>query len=188
MRAMMDINEIRHRNVRTLVRRIEEAEGRSGDRAGGMTMLAAKLGKSSGQVAHFASDKPIKRIGDQIAREIEAAMGLERGWMDWLQDECESAPDGRSQTVRLDPDIVESVALALQDTVAELRVVPPITALIDVFARTYDRIGTSGVTTADVVWMVRQLEQGEVRDAKASNISDGSRDAAGRVGRGNRKT
>ena len=56
---MMDINEIRHANVRLLIRQLEQAEGKSGERAGGMTMLAAKLGKSSGQVAHFASEKPM---------------------------------------------------------------------------------------------------------------------------------
>jgi hypothetical protein len=113
MRAMMDINEIRHFNVRLLVRRLEEAEGRTGDRAGGLTMLAAKLGKSSGQVAHFASERPIKNIGDQIARQIEQAMGLERGWMDWLQDGAEPAPESVSRSVRLDPKIVRSVGVAL---------------------------------------------------------------------------
>lgn len=95
---------------------------------------------------------------------------------------------GGSHSMRLDRDIVEGVALALQDTVKELRAVPSITSIIDVFARTYDRIGASGITTADVVWMVKQLEQGEVRDAKAGDLSDGSRDAAGRMGSGNRKT
>lgn len=113
MRAMLDINEIRHRNVRLLIRQLEEAEGRTGDRAGGLTMLAAKLGKSSGQVAHFASENPIKNIGNDIAREIEAKFGLERGWMDWLQDEAEAAPLSHSQSVRLDPEIVRHVAVAL---------------------------------------------------------------------------
>lgn len=93
-----------------------------------------------------------------------------------------------SQSVRLDWDIVEGVALALQDTVAELRVTPPITSLIEVFARTYERIGESGITTADVVWMVRQLEQGEGQDAKAGDIPHGSRDVAGGMGRGSRST
>lgn len=113
MRAMLDINEIRHRNVRLLIRQLEEAEGRTGDRAGGLTMLAAKLGKSSGQVAHFASENPIKNIGNDIAREIEAKFGLERGWMDWLQDEAEAAPLSHSQSVRLDPEIVRNVAVSL---------------------------------------------------------------------------
>lgn len=113
MRAMMDINEIRHRNVRLLIRQLEEEAGRTGDRAGGLTMLAAKLGKSSGQVAHFASEMPIKNIGDQIAREIEAKFGLERGWMDWLQEEGETALHSHSQPVRLDPETVRNVAVAL---------------------------------------------------------------------------
>jgi hypothetical protein len=110
---MLDINEIRHRNVRLLIRQLEEAEGRTGDRAGGLTMLAAKLGKSSGQVAHFASENPIKNIGNDIAREIEAKFGLERGWMDWLQEDAGTASHSHSQTVRLDPEIVRNVAVAL---------------------------------------------------------------------------
>lgn len=113
MRTMMDINEIRHHNVRLLIRQLEDAEGRAGDRAGGPTMLAAKLGKSTAQVGHFASDHPIKAIGNQIAREIEEAMGLERGWMDWLHEAGEAATGRESRAVRLDADMIRQVALAL---------------------------------------------------------------------------
>jgi hypothetical protein len=109
---MMDINEIRHLNVRTLIRKMEDAEGKTGDRKGGSTMLAAKLGKSTGHVAHFASEKPTKNIGDLIAREIELAFGLERGWMDWYHDD-ETALHSQSQPVRLDLEIVRKVGVAL---------------------------------------------------------------------------
>lgn len=99
---MIDIYEIRHRNVRLLVRQMEKDAGKTGERPGGLVMLAAKLNKSSAQVAHFASDKPTKRLGDQIAREIEDAFGLEYAWMDWPQWEGGEI-QSHSQPVRLDP-------------------------------------------------------------------------------------
>lgn len=104
---MIDIYEIRHRNVRLLVRQLEKDAGKTGDRPGGLVMLADKLRKSSGQTAHFASDKPTKRLGDKIAREIEEAFGLEYAWMDWPQwDEGAALP--HSQTVRLDPETLRN--------------------------------------------------------------------------------
>ncbi len=78
----MDIKEIRHRNVRTLVRKLERDAGRGGKRAGGLVMLAEMLGKSTAQVSRFAAEKPSTRIGERIAREIETVFGQERGWMD----------------------------------------------------------------------------------------------------------
>ena len=107
MVGMIDIYEIRHRNVRLLVRQLEKEAGRTGERPGGLVMLADKLGKSSAQVAHFASDKPTKRLGDQIAREIEEAFGLEYAWMDWPQWD-EGATPSHSQSMRLDPETLRN--------------------------------------------------------------------------------
>jgi PAS domain S-box len=81
----MDIKEIRHRNVRALVKELEHNAGRDGKRTGGLTMLAGMLGKSAAQVSRFASEKPSTHIGDRIAREIEDAFGKEHGWMDHVQ-------------------------------------------------------------------------------------------------------
>ncbi|MGH8157846.1 MAG: PAS domain-containing protein [Rhodanobacter sp.] len=81
----MDIKEIRHRNVRTLVKELERDAGRGGKRTGGLTMLAGMLGKSAAQVSRFASEKPTTHIGDRIAREIEEVFGKERGWLDHVQ-------------------------------------------------------------------------------------------------------
>jgi PAS domain S-box-containing protein len=81
----MDIKEIRHRNVRTLVRKLERDASRGGKQAGGLTMLAELLGKSVAQVSRFAAEKPTTHIGDRIAREIEAVFGKEHGWMDHVQ-------------------------------------------------------------------------------------------------------
>ena len=113
MLGMIDIYEIRHHNVRMLVRQLEKDAGKTGDRAGGLAMLAAKLGKSSAQAAHFASDKPTKRLGDQIAREIEEAFGLEYAWMDWPQWEDAAAGRG-SHSLRLDPERLRDTIIGIQ--------------------------------------------------------------------------
>ncbi|MBB6187588.1 PAS domain S-box protein [Rhodanobacter sp. MP7CTX1] len=81
----MDIKQIRHRNVRTLVRGLERDASRGRKRTGGLVMLAEMLGKSAAQVSRFAAEKPSTHIGDRIAREIEQAFGKERGWMDHVQ-------------------------------------------------------------------------------------------------------
>ncbi|OOG52324.1 PAS domain S-box protein [Rhodanobacter sp. C03] len=81
----MDIKEVRHRNVRILVKKLELEANRGGKYAGGLTMLAEMLGKSIAQVSRFAAQKPSAHIGDRIAREIEQAFGKERGWLDHVQ-------------------------------------------------------------------------------------------------------
>jgi hypothetical protein len=95
------------------VRQLEKDAGKTGDRPGGLVMLADKLKKSSGQTAHFASDKPTKRLGDKIAREIEEAFGLEYAWMDWPQWD-EGAVPSHSQLVRLDPERIKNTIIGIQ--------------------------------------------------------------------------
>lgn len=46
------------------------------------TDLANTLGKAPAQVSSFAGKNPTKRIGDQIAREIELSLGLPIGHLD----------------------------------------------------------------------------------------------------------
>ena len=113
MFGMIDIYEIRHRNVRMLVHQLEEDAGKTGERAGGLAMLALKLSKSSSQTAHFASDKPTKRLGDQIAREIEEAFGLEYAWMDWPQWE-DAAAGRQSHSLRIDPERLKNTIIGIQ--------------------------------------------------------------------------
>jgi PAS domain S-box-containing protein len=78
----LDIKEVRHRNVRSLVAQLGSEAELSGRRSGGMVMLAEILGKSVAQVSRFAAEKPSTRIGDRVAREIEEAFEKEHGWMD----------------------------------------------------------------------------------------------------------
>ncbi|WP_239959213.1 LexA family protein [Pseudomonas syringae] len=44
--------------------------------------MAELLGKAPAQVSAFGGKNPTKGIGDQIAREIEAALGLHNGYLD----------------------------------------------------------------------------------------------------------
>jgi len=95
----MDVKEIRHRNVRTLVKKLELDANRGGKYAGGLVMLAEMLGKSVAQVSRFAAEKPSTRIGDRIARQIEEAFQKEHGWMDHAQrsaDETGASKSDRS--------------------------------------------------------------------------------------------
>lgn len=139
MRGMMDINQIRHRNVRALVRRLEDDAGKVGARAGGLAMLAEKMGKSSAQVNHFAAESAIKNIGDKIAREIETAFDLEYGWMDCANPASESPPRMHSQSLQLDADTLSETARTLRERLGDAGMV---CALIEhqphLFMRAYE--------------------------------------------------
>lgn len=79
----MDNAQIRYRNIRYLI------ELNGGLNSGGLTRVAERLGKSQGQVSHFAGENPIKNIGNKVARDIETAFDKPRGWMDkpqWPED------------------------------------------------------------------------------------------------------
>jgi SOS-response transcriptional repressor LexA len=47
-----------------------------------LTDIADRLGKAPAQVSAFGGKNPTKGIGDQIAREIEKALGLHQGYLD----------------------------------------------------------------------------------------------------------
>jgi PAS domain S-box-containing protein len=95
----LDIKEVRHRNIRSLILQLGNEAGLRGRRSGGMVMLAEMLGKSVAQVSRFASENPTTRIGDRIAREIEEAFQKEHGWMDhaqWQADQNALDTEGNS--------------------------------------------------------------------------------------------
>jgi PAS domain S-box-containing protein len=92
----MDVKEVRHRNVRTLLQQLGNDAEKSGRRSGGMMMLAEMLQKSVAQVSRFASENPVTQIGDRIARQIEEAFGKDHGWLDhaqWHTDSDKPSPD-----------------------------------------------------------------------------------------------
>lgn len=68
----MTIYDIRHLKTRNLLK----------ERKLKLKDFADILGKSPAQVSAFAGERPNKNIGDQIAREIEIALVLPRGFLD----------------------------------------------------------------------------------------------------------
>lgn len=68
---MMTIKDIRRENMLALAKSI-----------GGITPMANRLDKSQSQISHLIGSKPIKKIGDKIAAQIEQAFNKPRGWMD----------------------------------------------------------------------------------------------------------
>ena len=116
--AAMDVFETRHKNVRMLVQRMEIEAGRTGGRAGGLAMLAKKLGKEQAQVNHFASEQPIKNIGPKIARQIDKVFGNEPGWLDQPQWETDTpmvagaiTADSRTHNTPVDRVYVMGIAV-----------------------------------------------------------------------------
>jgi SOS-response transcriptional repressor LexA len=68
----MKISDTRLQNFRRLL----------ADRGLRLTDIAELLGKAPAQVSAFGGKNPTKRIGDQIAREIEKALHLHDGYLD----------------------------------------------------------------------------------------------------------
>jgi transcriptional regulator with XRE-family HTH domain len=78
-----------------------------------------------------------------------------------------------SRPVRLDPDIVDGVARAMQDVFELLHYKCSVADTIAIFAELYSRVSASGITTADVVWLAKRVEQGAETSASRSNVSSG---------------
>lgn len=68
----MKISDTRLQNFRRVL----------GERKLRLTDIADLLGKAPAQVSAFGGKNPTKGIGDQIAREIESALGLHDGYLD----------------------------------------------------------------------------------------------------------
>lgn len=69
----MDVKQIRKTNILKLY-----------EQHGGPAGLARKVGTSESYLSQITSDKGTRNIGDQLARKIEKALALPRGWMDML--------------------------------------------------------------------------------------------------------
>lgn len=67
----MAIDDIRRENARALAKK-----------AGGPARFAEKTGMSDSQVSQIIGKNPTKNIGGNLARKIEEALSLPRGWMD----------------------------------------------------------------------------------------------------------
>ena len=102
----MDVTAIRHQN---LIRLVEELKARH---PGWMQKdIAAELGLGASFLSQLVRGK---KMGDDVARKIEAARYLAHGWMDRLHTTpgvAESVDGSASRPLRIDP---ETIAAALR--------------------------------------------------------------------------
>jgi transcriptional regulator with XRE-family HTH domain len=106
------------------------------------------------------ASRPTRMIaGDNL---VYAAKFLETTpeWIITGRGQADSAMPSHSQSMRLQWEIMRGVARAVQDTAKEMKVVLDSQQAIVLAAEMYERVGESGITAADVVWLVRRLEQG----------------------------
>jgi hypothetical protein len=107
----MDVTEIRHRNLQLLTGQLI-AKGKNKQQA------AVDLDLSRSFHSQLMGGK---KMGDDVARKIEVAQGLPRGWMDVLQPASGSLRIGESATVSYLPSqpagrALETMALAAEVT------------------------------------------------------------------------
>ena len=76
---LMDIHEIRRHNARLLASHL-----------GTLSAFAERIGKAQTYVSRFLGKRPTREIGPNMAKEIEAAFGKEKGWLDVIQNSVDS--------------------------------------------------------------------------------------------------
>lgn len=79
----MTIYDTRRENLRRLI----------GSERGAMTALATKAGMTKQQVSHIIGSRPIKNIGNDLARRIEQAYAVPIGHLDRSQEARPPSPD-----------------------------------------------------------------------------------------------
>lgn len=87
----MEVTQIRRENLRELAKSV-----------GGISKLAVKLHKSQSQISHIIGISPLKKIGEKIASQVEAAFGQPAGWLSQAHSTIPyhppvyTTPDGQS--------------------------------------------------------------------------------------------
>lgn len=120
--SMKTIDEIRYKNLKQLV---TDAAGPSGDEGRGLTALverAAANGKKLSRPTLYqiltkreTASGTVKGVGDELARSIEDALKLERGWMD--NDHDIRTVEAQPNAPVVSPDkITELITLFLQSS------------------------------------------------------------------------
>jgi transcriptional regulator with XRE-family HTH domain len=79
----LDSAQIRHHNFIVLYRQFRQEHGHLPER-GMLKMFAQRVGLSDRYLSHIKCNR--KNIGNNVARAIEEALGLPRGWMDREHD------------------------------------------------------------------------------------------------------
>ncbi|KMV71895.1 repressor [bacteria symbiont BFo1 of Frankliniella occidentalis] len=87
----METKEIRRINLRYLMDEYVQA-GKS------KANFADEIGMPASQLSQVASSKPVRNIGDLVARRIEEALGLGRGWLDVPHEFSEPSSDARHKS------------------------------------------------------------------------------------------
>lgn len=87
----METKEIRRINLRYLMDEYVQA-GKS------KANFADEIGMPASQLSQVASSKPVRNIGDLVARRIEEALGLGRGWLDVPHEFSELSSDARHKS------------------------------------------------------------------------------------------
>ena len=75
----MDSAQIRHRNFMMLYKQFRESHSDLPER-GMLKLFSERIGLSDRYLSHLKCNR--KNIGNNVARTIEDALGLARGWMD----------------------------------------------------------------------------------------------------------
>ncbi len=88
----MDSAQIRHRNFMLLYKQFRETHADLPER-GMLKLFSERIGLSDRYLSHLKCNR--KNIGNNVARAIEDALGLTRGWMDREHAEA----DGRANAV-----------------------------------------------------------------------------------------
>ena len=180
----MDNKAIRLRNVDFLI-----------GLAGSVGEFALLIRRDPNQVSQWRSGKP---IGDRLARDIEAELGKEAGWLDlpqWQADkESMAPPPDQSQPPRLDPEIVAATHRLLRETYAEDEDGPKLYSVEedpDLFITVYETLARLGASArpADYAALGRIIDkqragqdrgqQGPTQRVSGSNQASGKKRATG---------
>lgn len=89
--SRMEINEIRRRNLRTLLDAYLADGGKKKD-------FAELIGVEAPQLTHVTSEPASRNIGDRVARRIEENLNLARGWLDVAQSQQPTAQSDSSRS------------------------------------------------------------------------------------------
>lgn len=120
-------------------------------------LLAAHMGVSEQAVQKWIKKGTIAR---EHIRELCDYLDCSADELLGIRPIGKVASAGHSQSMRLDQDIILGVARAMQDISTELNIALGVRASIEIAAEMYERVGASGISTADVVWLIKRLEQG----------------------------
>ncbi len=86
----MENKDIRRLNLLTLMDKYQREEGLN------KAQFAEKCGTSASTLSQITGENSVRNLGDNLARKIEASLGLKAGWLDSIQDEYVAAGDNVS--------------------------------------------------------------------------------------------